>query len=125
MHHPATQESFPPSAQARSPQHHPLDPPPLCGPNPDQHRGPHIATPHENLQRGDIVHNHRPADGGRTAGQVIVPDDEQHGEQLGAAADEEGGAERVGAREVRDEEAVEGEAGGGEGAQEADGEVEG
>lgn len=110
--------------EADAPEDGPADEPAGDGAGGGEDDGDAVAAVEEDLEGLDVVGDDGPAEGAGGGGDVVVPDDHEDGEQLGAAGDEEGRGDRVGAR-VRGEQLDEGERGRRGRGQEADAEVEG
>ena len=70
------------SQQSHSRKTHPSNPSPTNSAHSRQQRRPHIPTIQQNLQRRNIVDNHRPRHRARAARQVVVPHQQQQREQL-------------------------------------------
>lgn len=68
---------------------HPTDAGPTHGTDGRQYRRSQNPTLEQNLQRGNVVDNHGPADGRCRAGEIVPPDQQQQGEQLREARDEQ------------------------------------
>lgn len=110
--------------QSNTPQYSATDEPAGDGAGGGEDEGDAVAAVEEDLEGLDVVGDDGPAEGARGRRHVVVPDDHEDGEQLGAAGDEQRRRDGVGAR-VGAQEAQEGERGGGRGCEEADAEVEG
>lgn len=92
---------LPPPPQPRLPNHTPRNNPPYPRAHTHQHARPDIPTVHQNLQRRDIIRNHRPANRRSTARQIVLPDNQQDREELRTATNQQRGAKRRGVRVVR------------------------
>lgn len=110
--------------EAHAPEDGAADEPAGDGPRGGEDDGDAVAAVEQDGEGLDVVGDDGPAEGPGGRGHVVVPDDHEDGEQLGAAGDEEGGRDRVGPR-VRREEAEERQRRGRRGREEADAHVEG
>lgn len=110
--------------QSGGTQHPPPHHPPAQSARRGQKRRDPVPAVQQDLERLDVVRDDRPPQRPRRGGHVVLPDDHEDGEELGAAGDEEGGRDGVGAGIVgQDAEEVKGRVGGR--GEEADREVEG
>lgn len=130
-HHPLhTSHPLPPTSQPSTPQHPPPNQRPYRGTNTHQPPRPHIPTIHKNFQCRHIIHDHRPTDRRRTTRQIILPDNQQYREKFRAAAHQQRGRYtrrvwKVGHAARPEAAGAWGQVRGRDGAEQADGEVEG